>query len=73
MANRLMSRVSLFIIFILSTFSSLGQDSSAAPVSSMESHDKIYVVMTVCLVILLVFLLYLVRIDIKISKKEKEG
>ncbi|MBW7839376.1 MAG: CcmD family protein [Chitinophagaceae bacterium] len=73
MANWLKSRVSLFIIFILSALYSFGQDSSAAPVSTMESHDKIYVVMTVCLVILIVFLLYLVRIDIKISKKEKEG
>jgi Ca2+/Na+ antiporter len=37
----------------------------------MRSHDKIYVVMTVCIVILLVFFLYLVRIDRKVSKKEK--
>ena len=39
--------------------------------STMRSHDKIYVVMAVCIVILLVMILYLVRIDSKISRKEK--
>jgi hypothetical protein len=37
----------------------------------MRSHDKIYVVMAVCITILAVLLLYLVRIDGKVSKKEK--
>jgi hypothetical protein len=37
----------------------------------MRSHDKIYVVMAVCLVILIVLFLYLIRIDAKVSKKEK--
>jgi hypothetical protein len=39
--------------------------------STMRSNGKIYVVMTVCLLILITLLLYLIRIDIKISKKEK--
>jgi len=39
--------------------------------STMRSHDKIYVVMAVCIVILVVFFLYLIRIDTKVSKKEK--
>ena len=46
----------------------------AAPVTSdsvMRSHDKIYVVMAVCITILAVLFLYLIRIDLKISKKEK--
>ncbi|WP_394338864.1 CcmD family protein [Hanamia caeni] len=38
----------------------------------MRSHNKIYVVMAVCLVILIVLFIYLVRIDLKISKKEKD-
>lgn len=47
-------------------------DSSAQSVdSTMRSHNKIYVVMAVCVVILIVFFLYLVRIDHKVSKKEK--
>lgn len=41
--------------------------------SVLRSHDKIYVVMTVCLVILIVLILYLVSIDRKISRKEREG
>lgn len=46
----------------------------SAPVTSdtvMRSHDKIYVVMAVCLTILVTLFLYLIRIDIKVSKKEK--
>ena len=39
--------------------------------STMRSNDKIYVVMAVCLLILGTLLLYLVRIDLKISKKER--
>lgn len=47
-------------------------DSSAQSVDSiMRSHNKIYVVMAVCVVILIVFFLYLIRIDHKVSKKEK--
>jgi hypothetical protein len=38
---------------------------------TMRSHNKIYVVMAVCLVILIVLFIYLIRIDIKVSKKEK--
>ena len=38
---------------------------------TMRSHGKIYVVMAVCIVILTVFFLYLIRIDRKVSKKEK--
>ena len=37
----------------------------------MRSNGKIYVVMAVCIVILLVLFLYLIRIDRKISRKEK--
>ena len=38
----------------------------------MRSHNKIYVVMAVCLVILVVLFIYLIRIELKVSKKEKE-
>lgn len=52
----------------------LAQTPGNVPVTSdtiMRSNDKIYVVMAVCITILAVFFLYLIRIDIKISKKEK--
>ncbi len=45
--------------------------SSSSIDQALRSHDKIYVVMTVCLVILVVLFLYLIRIDTKVSKKEK--
>ncbi len=47
-------------------------DSTGASIDTiMRSNDKIYVVMAVCLTILLVLFLYLIRIDRKVSKKEK--
>lgn len=47
-------------------------DSSATNVDAvMRSNDKIYVVMAVCITILVVLIIYLIRIDLKISKKEK--
>jgi len=45
--------------------------SSSSIDEALRSHDKIYVVMTVCIVILIVLFLYLIRIDNKVSKKEK--
>ena len=47
-------------------------DSTGASMDTiMRSNDKIYVVMAVCLTILAVLFLYLIRIDRKVSKKEK--
>ena len=39
--------------------------------TGMTGHDKIYVVMAVCITILAGLFLYLIRIDTKVSKKEK--
>ncbi|HEY5369258.1 MAG TPA: hypothetical protein VIJ75_09720 [Hanamia sp.] len=69
-----LKRVSLSVIsFLISPFiwAQNAADSSAATIDdTMRSHDKIYVVMAVCIVILTVFFLYLVRIDRKVSKRE---
>lgn len=61
--------ISTFILF----FSTLtfAQNQPGGMDDTMRSHDKIYVVLAVCLVILITVLLYLIRIDIKLSKKEK--
>lgn len=57
---------------LLLTFFAHAQKATTSTVDeTMRSHDKIYVVMTVCIVILVVFFLYLIRIDSKISRKEK--
>jgi nicotinamide riboside transporter PnuC len=56
----------------LFTWAQTASDSPAQSIdSTMRSHGKIFVVMAVCVVILIVFFLYLVRIDHKVSKKEK--
>ena len=59
-------------VFSFLLFAQSPADSTAAGMKGiMRSHDKIYVVMTVCITILVVLFLYLIRIDIKVSKKEK--
>ncbi len=62
----------IFSFFSYTLFAQLPADSAGTGMSSiMRSHDKIYVVMAVCITILVILFLYLIRIDIKISKKEK--
>ena len=69
-----LKRVGLGVIsFFLSPFlwaQTVSDTSAATSDDTMRSHDKIYVVMAVCVVILIVFFLYLVRIDRKVSRKE---
>jgi hypothetical protein len=38
----------------------------------MRSNNKIFVVMAVCITILVALILYLIRIDMKVTKLEKE-
>ena len=39
----------------------------------MRSNNKIYVVMAVCITILIGLILYLVRIDRKVNRKERQS
>jgi len=75
MISKVYKRLTLAVIFTFFTFLSFAQssaDSTGTGVNSvMRSHDKIYVVMAVCVTILAVLFLYLIRIDSKVSKKEK--
>ena len=68
-------RLSVTVTFSFLSFLLLAQsprDSTGAGMNDiMRSHDKIYVVMAVCITILVVLFLYLIRIDMKVSKKEK--
>lgn len=66
-------RLSLSVILSFFSFLLFAQSpaDSTSMNSIMMSHDKIYVVMAVCITILVVLFLYLVRIDMKVSKKEK--
>ncbi len=59
-------------LFTLSVFAQVKPEAMGSDVDkAMRSNDKIYVVMAVCLTILMVLFLYLVRIDRKVSRKEK--
>lgn len=75
MNKSLLSRISLALglFFCSPVLWAQAKADSLSPTidETMRSHDKIYVVMTVCIVILVVLFLYLIRIDIKVSKKEK--
>lgn len=60
------------LMFHLITFAQdTGKAAGTTLDSAMRSNDKIYVVMAVCLLILATLLFYLIRIDLKISKKER--
>lgn len=64
-----LSAIPLFFSFLI--FAQSVADSTTSGIDSvMRSHDKIYVVMAVCITILIVLFIYLIRIDIKVSKKE---
>ncbi len=60
----------LLMFHLITMAQTTGNNIAPTVDSTMRSNDKIYVVMAVCLLILITLLLYLVRIDIKISKKE---
>lgn len=69
--KRLCFTVSLFLLHSVLWAQNVTDSSSASIDSTMRSHDKIYVVLAVCLVILTTLFLYLIRIDRKVSRKEK--
>ncbi len=75
MIKKYYKRLTLSVIFLFFGFLLFAQssaDSTGTGMNSiMRSHEKIYVVMAVCVTILLILFLYLIRIDVKISKKEK--
>ncbi len=75
MIKRIFQRICFPVILCCCDAVSFAQNSSdSSSVKSpsvMMSHDKIYVVMAVCITILTGLFLYLIRIDMKVSKKEK--
>jgi len=64
----------MIIILCLSCTLTMGQDNEPAGMAdTMRSNGKIYVVIAVILTILTGLILYLVRLDRKISKLEQSG
>ncbi len=69
--NKLFSRLLLCIVSLLLFTQSFAQDKPEMA-DVMRSNGKIYVVVAVCLTILIGLFLYVVMIDRKMSRIEKE-
>lgn len=69
--NNITKRISLAIAALLWSLFSFAQD-TVEMADIMRSNGKIYVVVTVCLVILIGLFIYIARVDRKVSKLEKE-
>ncbi len=73
---KLVYKSGLILLIMISVFNAGAQNqlSNNGPVNSaMRSNDKIYVVMAVCLTILLGLIIYLIRIDKKVTALEKNN
>jgi len=72
--GNLVYRLTLCLTMLLISIVSFAQETMPAQAEDvMRSNGKIYVVMAVCLTILIILFLYLIRIDRKVSKLEKEN
>lgn len=70
--NKILKRISLSIAALLPSIFSFAQDAAPAMADTMRSNGKIYVVVTVCLIILFGLFIYVARVDRKVSRLEKE-
>jgi len=68
-------KILAFIVFALLQINLLAQDSTekATMADMMRSNGRIYVVIAVILTILIGLLLYLVRLDRRINRMEKQS
>lgn len=69
--HKLFMRLICFILSVCISVMSFAQDTDAGK-TMMRSNDKIYVVMAVCITILTGLIIYLISIDRKIRKIEKQ-
>jgi CcmD family protein len=69
--NNITKRISLAIAALFWSLFSFAQD-TVEMADTMRSNGKIYVVVTVCLVILIGLFIYVARVDRKVSRLEKE-
>jgi uncharacterized membrane protein (DUF485 family) len=66
-------KIICLVFILLISFSSFAQDNKVEMADVMRSNGRIYVVIAVVVTILLGLILYVIRIDRKISKLEKES
>ncbi len=70
--NKYASRFSLLFFTLLLSMVSSAQDKPVEMADAMRSNGKIYVVVTVCLIILIGLFLYVMSVDRKVRRLEKE-
>lgn len=74
--RKYIQRSVLVLLITISVFVAHAQNQLSAngPVNTaMRSNDKIYVVMAVCITILIGLIIYLIRIDSKVTSLEKNN
>lgn len=65
-------RLCLSVILLIASLPAISQDTTrTSSTGVMMGEGKIYVVMTICLTILIGMIIYLIRLDTKIGKLEK--
>ena len=70
--NKYAFRFSLLFFTLLLSMVSSAQDKPVEMADAMRSNGKIYVVVTVCLIILIGLFLYVMSVDRKVRRLEKE-
>jgi uncharacterized membrane protein len=71
--NKIMKRLFLVVCGLLFNCISYAQDTKPEMADLMRSNGKIYVVVAVCLTILIGLFIYMIVIDRKISRLEKDN
>ncbi|MBN8676230.1 MAG: CcmD family protein [Chitinophagales bacterium] len=69
----ILKKITLLLTILLLSVASFAQDKPVEMADQMRSNGRIYVVVAVMLTILIGLVLYVVRLDRKISKLEKEN
>ena len=67
-----MKRILTFLFFVLTVISMSAQDARPEMADTLRSSGKIYVVVCVAAIVLCGLIVYLVTIDRKVSRLEKE-
>jgi hypothetical protein len=69
----ILKKITLLLTILLLCVTSFAQDKPVEMADQMRSNGRIYVVVAVMLTILIGLVLYVVRLDRKITKLEKEN
>lgn len=67
-----LKKITVFFLLMLFSLAGFAQDTKGVMADTMRSNGRIYVVVAVVVTILIGLLLYVFRLDRKISKLEKE-